>query len=154
MMFCLSLATFFSTKLSFHFLFPSTSRTQSSQEGLWWTDRSCNGLSIITRFTNKRHAKLASTRNISEAQWRGWAAGQAGAHSGMENRILLNYTTIENAHKVHKKTFDFLLFVEVQQTFSFPFSQLRHYEMPECFQHVNNCCFWPRATVLSCYKNW
>jgi len=72
---------------------------------------------------------------------RGWAAGQAGAHSGMENRILLNYTTIENAHKVHKKTFDFLLFVEVQQTFSFPFSQLRHYEMPECFQHVNNCCF-------------
>ena len=23
--------------------------------------------------------------------------------------------------------------VEVQQTFSFPYSQLRHYQMPECF---------------------
>ena len=30
--------------------------------------------------------------------------------------------------------------VEVQQTFSFPFSLLRHYQMPECF-HVNNCGF-------------
>ena len=30
--------------------------------------------------------------------------------------------------------------LEVQQTFSFPFSLLRHYQMPECF-YVNNCCF-------------
>ena len=30
--------------------------------------------------------------------------------------------------------------VEVQQTFSFPFSLLRHYQIPECF-YVNNCVF-------------
>ena len=54
--------------------------------------------------------------------------------------ILLNYTRLENAHKVRKKTFVFLLCVEVRQTFSFPFSQLKHYQIPECF-YVNNCCF-------------
>ena len=58
----------------------------------------------------------------------------------LQDRILRNYTSIENAHKLRKKTFVFLLFIEVQQTFSFPFSLLRHYEMPECF-YVNNCCF-------------
>ena len=30
--------------------------------------------------------------------------------------------------------------LEVQQTFSFPFSLLRHYQIPECF-YVNNCGF-------------
>jgi len=35
-----------------------------------------------------------------------------------------------------------LLFIELQQTFSFPFFLLRH-----------NCCFWARATVLSCCRN-
>jgi len=42
--------------------------------------------------------------------------------------------------------------MEVQQTFSFPFSLLRHNQMPECF-YINNCSFWARATVLSCYRN-
>jgi len=64
---------------------------------------------------------------------RRWAAAMAGAHSKSEDRILLNYTRIENAHKVRQKTFDFLLFVEVQQTFNFPFSLLKHYQMHECF---------------------
>jgi len=62
------------------------------------------------------------------------AAGLAGTHSG-----LLNYTRIDNAHKVRKKL-NFLLCINVQQTFSFPFSLLRHYQMPECF-YVKNCCF-------------
>jgi len=53
---------------------------------------------------------------------------------------MLNYTRIENAHKVREKTFVFLLLVEVQQTFSFPFSPLKHYHIPECF-YVNNCYF-------------
>jgi len=75
------------------------------------------------------------------------------AHPGLQDGILLNCTRIENAHKVRKKTFDFLLFIEVQQTLSFPFSLLRHYQMPECF-YVKNCCFWTRATVLPCYRNW
>jgi len=81
------------------------------------------------------------------------AARLSDAHPGLQDRILLNYTRIENAHKVRKKTFDFLLRIEVQQIFSFPFCLLRHYEMPECF-YFNNCYFWARATVLSCYRNW
>jgi len=68
------------------------------------------------------------------------AAGLADAHPGVQDRILLNYTRIEKAHKVRKKTFDCLLFIQVQQTFSVPFSLLRHYQMPECF-YVKNCCF-------------
>jgi len=64
-----------------------------------------------------------------------------------------NYTRIENVHKVRKKTFNCLLRIEVQQTLSFPYSLLRHYQMPGCF-YVNNCCFWARATVLSWYRNW
>ena len=81
------------------------------------------------------------------------AAGQARAQPGLHDWILLNYTRIENTHKLSKKTFNFLVFIDVQQTFSFPFSLLRHYQMPECF-YVDNCCFWARATVLSCYRNW
>jgi len=56
----------------------------------------------------------------------GWTAA-------LQDRILQNYTRIENAHEVRMKTFNFLLCVEVQQTFSFPFSLLRHYQIPECF---------------------
>jgi len=47
------------------------------------------------------------------------AAGPAGAHPGLQDRILLNYTRIENVHKVRKKTFDLFFFIEVQQTSSF-----------------------------------
>ena len=59
--------------------------------------------------------------------------GPAGAHPGLEDRILQNDTIIENTHEVCKKTFNFLLCIEVQQTFSFHFSLLRHYQLPECF---------------------
>ena len=58
-----------------------------------------------------------------------------------------------NLAKLHKTTLDFLLCTQVQQTLSFPFSLLRHYQMPEYF-FVKNCCFWARATVLSRYGNW
>jgi len=66
------------------------------------------------------------SRRIQAVNHRKCAAGLAGAHPGLQDRILLNCTRIENAHKVRKKSFDFLLCVEVQQTFSFPFYQLRH----------------------------
>jgi len=49
------------------------------------------------------------------------AAGLPHAHPDLQDRILLNYTRIENVHKVRKKTFKFLLCIEVQQTCSFPF---------------------------------
>jgi len=76
---------------------------------------------------------------IRAVEHRKSAAGLAGAHPGLKDRTLLNYTRVENAHKVRKKTFDFLLFIDVQQNFSFPFSLLRHYQMPECL-YVDNCC--------------
>jgi len=77
---------------------------------------------------------------IRAVEHRKCAAGLADAHPGLQDRILLNYKIIENAHKVRKKTFNFLLCIEVQQTFSFPISLLKHYQMPECF-FVKNCCF-------------
>ena len=90
---------------------------------------------------------------IRAIEQRKCAAGLAGVHpSSLYDRILLNYTRTTNAHKVRKNTFNFLLCIEVQQTLSFPFYLLRHYQMPECF-YVNNCCFWAPATVLSCYRN-
>jgi len=89
---------------------------------------------------------------IRAVEHRKCAAGLAGVHSSLQDRILLNYTRIESAHKARKKTCNFLLCVEVQQTFSFLCSLLRHYQMPECF-YVKNCWFWARATVLSCYGN-
>ena len=99
-------------------------------------------------------AALISCR-IPAVKHRKCAAGLAGTHPGLQDRIFLNYTSIENAHKVHNKLFIFQVFlcIEVQQTFSFPFFLLRYYQMPECF-YVKNYCFWARATVLSCYINW
>ena len=61
------------------------------------------------------------SRRMRAVEHRKCAAGLAGAHHGLQDRILLNYTRIENAHIVHKKTFDFLLFIEVQQTLIFFF---------------------------------
>jgi len=37
------------------------------------------------------------------------AGGLADANPCLKNRILINYTRIENAHKAHKKTFDFVV---------------------------------------------
>jgi len=37
------------------------------------------------------------------------AGGLAGVHPGLKNRILMNYTRIENANKLRKKIFDFLV---------------------------------------------
>ena len=53
---------------------------------------------------------------IRAVEHRKCAPGLAGAHPGLQDRILLNYTRIENALKVRKKTFDFFLCIEVQQT--------------------------------------
>ena len=59
---------------------------------------------------------------IRAVELRKCAAGLSNASSGLQDRILLNYTRIENAHKVRKKTFGFLLCIDVQQSFIFPFS--------------------------------
>ena len=77
---------------------------------------------------------------IRAVEYRKCVAGPAGAHPGLQDRILQNYTRIENTHEVRKKTFNFLLCIEVQQTFSFHFSLLRHYQLPECF-HVGKNSF-------------
>jgi len=87
----------------------------------------------------QNEAALMSCR-IRAVEHRKCGAGLAGAHPGLQDRILLNCTRTEHAHKIRKKTLNFLLCTEVQQIFSFLFSLLRHYQMPECF-YVNNCGF-------------
>ena len=74
---------------------------------------------------------------IRSVEHRKSAAGLGDAQPRLKDRILLNCTRIENAHKVHRKSFDFFIFIEVQQTLSFPFSLLKHYHMPECFYDNN-----------------
>ena len=100
----------------------------------------------------QNQAALMSCR-IRAVEHRKCAAGLAGAHPGLQDRILLNCTRIENAHRVRKTTLDFLLCIQVQQTLSSHFSLLWHYQMPEYFS-VKNCCFRARATVLPRYRNW
>jgi len=75
-----------------------------------------------------------SSRAQKVCGWTGWRT------PGLHDRIVLNYTRIENAHIVRKKTFNFSLCKEVQESFSFPFSLLRYFQMPECFS-VKNSCF-------------
>jgi len=98
----------------------------------------------------QNQAALMSCRIRAVEHWK-CVAGPDGAHPGLQDRILINYTRIENVHEVRKKTFNFLLCKEVQQTFSFHISLLRHYQMPECFHEKSS--FRARATVLSCYRN-
>ena len=66
---------------------------------------------------------------IRAVEHRKCVAGLADAHPSLQDRILPNYTRIENAHKVCRKTCNFLLCIEVQQSLRFPFSMLRHYQM-------------------------
>jgi len=58
----------------------------------------------------KNEAALMSCR-IREVEHRASADGLAGAHPGLKNRILINYTRIENAHKVRKKNFRFCCYL-------------------------------------------
>jgi len=54
----------------------------------------------------QKDAALMSCR-IRAVGHRKCAAGLADAHPGLQDRILLNYTRIENTHKVCKKTLNF-----------------------------------------------
>ena len=63
----------------------------------------------------KNEAALMSCR-IRAVEHRLSGDGLAGAQPGLKNRILQNYTRIENAHKSTRKLSILLLFIEVQQT--------------------------------------
>jgi len=52
----------------------------------------------------QNEAALMSCR-IRAVEHRRCAGGLAGAHSGLQDRILLNYTRIENAHKYASKLY-------------------------------------------------
>jgi len=56
----------------------------------------------------KNEAALMSCR-IRAVEHRVIADGLADVHPNLKNRILLNYTRIENAHKQCKKTSDFVV---------------------------------------------
>jgi len=60
----------------------------------------------------QNEAALMSCR-IRAVVHRKCAAGLSDAYPGLQDRIFLNYTRIENARKVHKKTSDFSLCLEV-----------------------------------------
>ena len=62
------------------------------------------------------------SRRIRAVEQRKCAAGLAGSHPCLRDRILQNYARVENAQKVRKKNFDFSLCIDVQQNFSFRFS--------------------------------
>jgi len=70
------------------------------------------------------------SRRIRAVERRKCADGLAVTHPGLQDRLWLNYRRIENAYEVRKKTFNFLLLAEVQQTFSLPFSLPKHQQMP------------------------
>ena len=57
----------------------------------------------------KNEAALRSRQIRAVEHWR-HAAGLAGADPGLRDRILLNYTKIENAHKVRKKRLFFVMY--------------------------------------------
>ena len=99
----------------------------------------------------QNEAALMSCR-IRVVEHRKSVAGLSDAHPGLQDWILLHYTRIENAYKVCKKTFDFLSCIKASKL-SFPFSLLRHYQIPECFL-VKKSWFWARATVLLCHRYW
>jgi len=49
------------------------------------------------------------SRRIQGVKHRKCTVGLADAHPGLQDQILLNYTRIENVHKVHKNTFHFFV---------------------------------------------
>ena len=51
-------------------------------------------------------AALKSCR-IRAVEHRKCVGGLSGAHPGLQDRILQNYTRMENAHEARKKTFNF-----------------------------------------------
>jgi len=57
------------------------------------------------------------SRRIRAVEDRMCVAGLSDAHHCLQDQIFLNYTRIENAHKVRKKSFYFLLCIEFQQIF-------------------------------------
>ena len=79
----------------------------------------------ITAYSSKRQSNLQlqnqaalMSRRIRAVEHKRCVAGLAGAHPGLQDRILLNYTIIENAHKVHRKIF----FVVYGRAANFKFS--------------------------------
>ena len=98
------------------------------------------------------------SRRITALEHRKCAAGLSDAHPDLQDRILLNYTRIENAHKVnlrqyyYKKTCDFC---NVYKSSKLLVVLFPCWDIIKCLNaSVNNSCFWAPATVLSCYRNW
>ena len=90
--------------------------------------------------------------SIQAVQHRKCAAGLAGAHHGLQDLILLNYTRVENAHNLRKKTFHFCYVQNSSKllVFLFPF-----WDIIKCMNiSVLKTAFLARATVLSLYRSW
>jgi len=75
-----------------------------------------------------------SSRVWKLCDWNGWRTPRFGIWNLA--KLHKNWECAQST----KETFNFVLCIEVQKTFSFPFSLLWHYQMPERFC-VKNCCF-------------
>ena len=77
-------------------------------------------------------ALIIMSCRIRAVEHRKCTAGLSSAHPGLQDGIFMNYTRIENAHKVRKNTFYVLLYVELKQTYFF-FLPAETSKMLECF---------------------
>jgi len=71
-----------------------------------------HSITASEQFTALQNEAALRSLRIRAVEHKKCAAGLTGAHSGLKDRILLNYIETEIAHKVRKKTFDFLLCIE------------------------------------------
>ena len=83
-------------------------------------------------------------RHIREVEhWR-YAAGLAGAHHSLQDRILLNYTRIENSDKSRKKLFVFVMYRS---------SQARNQRVRRNFAPTGKLCWTYFETIGHSLKN-
>jgi len=75
--------------------------------GCAWKQGSETHASVRQSNLQLQNEAALMSRRIRAFQHRKSTAELADAHPGLQDRILVNYTVIENGHKVREKTFDF-----------------------------------------------
>ena len=88
----------------------------------WKPGRKTHSSQRLSMLQLQKEASLMSC-SIQSVEHRKCAAGLAGAHPGLQDWILLNYTRVENAHNLRKKTFNFCYVQKSSKllVFLFPF---------------------------------
>jgi len=82
----------------------------------WEQNKRCSEQFCICQM--RMHYNVLSNMSVED---RKCSAGLAGAHSSLQDRILLNCTRIENSHKVRKKTRFFVVMYSSPANLQFSF---------------------------------